>query len=85
MKSIQHLSGESASWTGICHSLRVSSYPVGLRILAFRPLSGKLKKHISQRSPRLCGENYRPFRVNIKPPFLGEVIDFSQCETAKPI
>ena len=35
----------------------------------------KAKKHLSQRSLRLCGENYCPFRVNIKPPVLRVVID----------
>ena len=40
----------------------VPSCPVGLGILAFRPLTGKLKKHIPQRTLRLGGENFRPFQ-----------------------
>jgi len=49
----------------------VSSCPVGLRILALRPLSGKLK-NISLSV--LCGSAVKiadPFRVNIKPPVYG--------------
>jgi len=55
---------------------RVPSCPVGLRILAFRPLSGKLK-NISLSV--LCDSAVKtrdPFRVNIKPPLLGVVVDF---------
>jgi len=56
---------------------RVPSCPVGLRILAFRPLSGKLK-NISLSV--LCGSAVKttdPFRVNIKPPLLGVVVDYT--------
>jgi len=54
----------------------IPSCPVGLRILAFRPLSGKLK-NISLSV--LCGSAVKiadPFRVNIKPPVLRVVVDF---------
>ena len=52
------------------------SCPVGLRILAFRPLSGKLK-NISLSV--LCGSAVKiadPFRVNIRPPVLRVVVDY---------
>jgi len=54
---------------------RVSSCPVGLKILAFRRLSGKLK-NISLSV--LCGSAVKTadlFRVNIKPPVLRVVVD----------
>jgi hypothetical protein len=54
---------------------RVPSCPLGLRILAFRPLTGKLQ-NISLSV--LCGSAVKtthPFRVNIKPPVLQVVVD----------
>ncbi|MBW2004542.1 MAG: hypothetical protein JRI72_07985 [Deltaproteobacteria bacterium] len=54
----------------------VPSCPVGLRILAFRPLNGKLK-NISLSV--LCDSAVKiadPFRVNIKPPVLRVVVDW---------
>ena len=50
---------------------RVPSCPIGLRILAFRPLSGKLKNIFLS---VLCGSAVKiadPFRVDIKPPVYG--------------
>ncbi len=67
-------------WTSIIDRYlsptKVPPCPLGLRILAFRPLSGKLKK--SSLSV-LCGSAVKttdPFRVNIKPPILRAVVDW---------
>ena len=59
----------------------IPSCPIGLRILAFRPLSGKLK-NISLSV--LCGSAVKiadPFRVNIGPPVLRMVVDYLKYVT----
>jgi hypothetical protein len=55
---------------------RVSSCPVGLRILAFRPLSGKLKNTSLSVLRGSAVKITNPFRVTIKPPVLRVVVDF---------
>jgi hypothetical protein len=53
----------------------VSSCPVGLRILAFRPLSGKLKNTSLSVLRGSAVKITNPFRVSFKPPVLRVVVD----------